>query len=36
MDDLLHDEQALGALGWILVIFLVLVLFGVIGVSINA
>lgn len=35
MDDLL-DENALGALGWVLLIFILLVLFGVIGFSINA
>jgi len=30
------DEDALGMLGWILVIFVVLVLLGVIGFSISA
>lgn len=30
------DEDGLGALGWVLLIFLLLVLFGVIGFSINA
>jgi len=30
------DEQALSTLGWILVIVLVLIFFGVIGFSFNA
>ncbi len=30
------DEDAMGALGWVLLIFILLVLFGVIGFSINA
>lgn len=33
--DLRSDESALGALGWILVIVLVLMFFGVIGFTIN-
>ena len=33
--DLRSDESALGTLGWILVIVLLLVFFGVIGFSIN-
>ena len=33
--DLRSDESALSTLGWILVIVLVLVFFGVIGFSIN-
>jgi hypothetical protein len=33
--DLRSDESALGTLGWILVIFILLVLFGFIGFSIN-
>lgn len=34
--DFAMDEDGLGALGWVLLIFLLLVLFGVIGFSINA
>jgi hypothetical protein len=33
--DFRSDETALGTLGWILVIILVLMFFGVIGFSIN-
>ena len=33
--DFQSDESALGTLGWILVIFILLVLFGFIGFSIN-
>jgi hypothetical protein len=33
--DLRSDDAALGTLGWILVIFILLVLFGFIGFSIN-
>ena len=34
-DDFTIDEEA-GVLGWVLLIFILLVLFGVIGFSINA
>jgi len=33
--DLRSDDSALGTLGWVLVIFILLVLFGFIGFSIN-
>lgn len=33
--DLRSDDSALGTLGWVLVIFILLVLFGFIGFSLN-
>ena len=35
INDLTQDEEG-GVLGWVLLIFILLVLFGVIGFSINA
>lgn len=35
IDDFTNDEDG-GVLGWVLLIFILLVLFGIIGFSINA